>query len=73
MSVAIQKVPGVEKVEVTLNQGKATMQLKPRNAVHLDELLQKVRDNAFTPRDARVSVRGELVSGPESCSSRWSV
>jgi hypothetical protein len=58
----MQKVPGVEKVEVTLNQGKATMQLKPGNAVHLDELVHKVRDNAFTPKEARVSVRGELLS-----------
>src|SRR5260370_38439791 len=58
----MQKVPGVEKVEVTLKQGKAIMQLKPGNTVHLDELVQKVRDNAFTPKEARVSVRGELLS-----------
>ena len=58
----MQKVPGVQKVEVTLNQGKAVLQLKPGNVVHLDELVQKVRDNAFTPKEARVRVRGELVS-----------
>ena len=58
----MQKIPGVEKVEVTLKQGKAIMQLKPGNTVHLDEVVQKVRDNAFTPKEARVSVHGELFS-----------
>src|SRR5712692_8094850 len=59
----MQKIPGVEKVEPSLKQGKAIVQLRPGNTVHFDELVQKVRDNAFNPKEARVSVRGELVSG----------
>lgn len=58
----MQKIPGVENVEVSLKQGKAIVQFKPGNTVHLDELVQKVRDNAFNPKEARVNVRGELVS-----------
>ena len=58
----MQKLPDVEKVEVTLKQGRAIVQLKPGNTVHLDELVQKVRDNAFNPKEAKVSVRGELLS-----------
>ncbi len=62
MSVAIKKIQGVESVEVSLKQGKAIVQLKPGNSVHLDDLMRKVRDNAFHPKEARVSVRGELLS-----------
>jgi copper chaperone CopZ len=58
----MQKIPGVENVEVSLKQGKAIVQFKPGNTVHLDELVQKVRDNAFTPKEARISVRGVLLS-----------
>lgn len=58
----MQKVRGVEKVEVTLKQGRANVQLKPGNTVHLDDLVQKVRDNAFKPQQANVSLRGEIVS-----------
>lgn len=58
----MKKIPGVESIEVSLKQGKAIVQLKPGNSVHLEDLVQKVRDNAFHPKEARVSVRGELLS-----------
>lgn len=58
----MQRIPGVENVEVSLKQGKAIVQFKPGNTVHLDELVHKVRDNAFNPKEARVSARGELLS-----------
>lgn len=58
----MKKIPGVENVETSLKEGKAVVKLKPGNTVHLDELVQKVRDNAFTPKEARVNVRGELRS-----------
>ena len=58
----MQKLPDVEKVEVTLKQGRAIVHLKPGNTVHLADLVQKVRDNAFNPKEAKVSVRGELLS-----------
>ena len=58
----MKKLPGVENVEVSLKQGKAVVNLKAGNTVRLDDLVQKVRDNAFNPKEARVSVRGELLS-----------
>src|SRR5712692_3422845 len=58
----MKRIQGVENVEASLKQGKAVVQLKAGNTVHLDELIQKVRDNAFNPREARVSVGGELIS-----------
>jgi len=62
VSVALKKIPGVESVETSLNQGKALVRLKPGNSVRLDDLIQRVRDNGFTPKQATVTVRGELVS-----------
>lgn len=62
MSVALQKIPGVASVETSLNRGKALVRLKPGNSVRLEDLTQKVLDNAFTPKEAMVTVRGELVS-----------
>ena len=58
----MKKIPGVTNVEVSLKEGKAAVQLEPGNSAHLDEFIQKVRDNGFTPKDARVSARGELLS-----------
>lgn len=58
----MRKIPEVDTVEVSLKQGRAIVKLKPGNAVRLDDLIQKVRDNAFNPKEARVSVRGELLA-----------
>lgn len=62
MSVALKKIPGVESVEASLNQGKAFVTLRAGNAVRFDDLIQRVRDNGFTPTEAKVTVLGELLS-----------
>ena len=62
MSVALKKIPGVESVEASLNRGRALVRLRPGNTVRLEELVQRVRDNAFTPKEARVLVHGELLA-----------
>ena len=62
MSVALNKIPGIESVETSLNQGKAFMRLKPGNSVRFDDLIQRIRDNGFTPKEAKVTVRGEVLS-----------
>jgi len=59
--VALKKIPGVESVEASLNQGKAFVKLKPGNSVRFGDLIQKIRDNAFTPPDAKVTAQGELL------------
>lgn len=61
MSVAIKKMPGVTSAEASLKQGSAHIELKPGNTVRLEDIAQKVRDNGFNPKDAVVSVKGELV------------
>ena len=62
MSVALKKIPGVESVETSLNQGKAIVRLKPGNSIRFDDLIQRIRDNGFTPKEAAITVRGQVVS-----------
>ena len=61
MSVGIKKIPGVESVEVSLNQGLATVLLKEGNTVRLEQLQDVVKRSGFTPKDAKVSARGEVI------------
>ena len=59
----MKKMAGVENVQAKLNEGKAIITLRPGNTVRFDDLIKVVRDQAFTPKEARVSVRGDLVPG----------
>jgi copper chaperone CopZ len=61
VSVAIKKVEGVQKVEVSLNDGAADIQLKPGNKLTVDQLREIVRKNGFTAKDAVVTVAGKLI------------
>jgi copper chaperone CopZ len=63
---ALQKFSGVEKVDVSLNKGLATVTLKPGNTVRLSDVWETVRKNGFTPKHTRVVVRGEVVQGPKA-------
>src|SRR3982750_4308451 len=60
---ALQKFSGVEKVDVSLNKGLATVTLKPGNTVHVSDMWETVRKNGFTPKETRVLLRGEVTSG----------
>ncbi len=62
MSVALKKIEGVDSVAVSLNEGLAKIRLKPGNSVRLDQIRQKVEDNGFTPKEATVVARGQVVS-----------
>ena len=58
---ALQKFSGVEKVDVSLNKGLATVTLKPGNTVKLSEVWSTVRNNGFTPKGTKVVIRGDVV------------
>jgi len=60
VSVAVGKIPGVEKVDVSLNKALVTIDLKPGNSVRLDQIRKAILDNAFTPKDATVNVIGQV-------------
>ena len=61
VNVALSKLPGVETVNVSLNQARATARLKPGNTISVRRLWEMLRDKGYTPRLTIVSVRGDLV------------
>jgi copper chaperone CopZ len=61
--VAIMKVPGVESADVSLNKGLATVKLKPGNNIRPSQFWEAIRKNGNTPKNTRVTVRGEVLSG----------
>ena len=60
VNVAINKLPGVESVNVSLNQARATVKLKPANTLSVGDFWQLLRDKGYTPKSTTVSVRGDL-------------
>lgn len=60
MRVAVQRLPGVQKVEVSLNQGLATIHFRPNSRVTIEQVREVVRRNGFTPKAAEVEVSGTL-------------
>ena len=64
MSVALQKIDGVDTVKVTLNDGKATLTLKPLNKVTLAQVRSVIEKNGFTPKAAAVVAETEVIAGP---------
>ena len=62
MRVAVQKLGGVEAVEVSLNQGLATVRFRPNNRVTIEQVRAAIRKNGFTPKAAQVRVAGALTA-----------
>lgn len=58
--VALHNIPGVDSVHVSLNDGYAQIVLAPDNQVTVERVRAVIRDNGFTPREARVVVRGRV-------------
>ena len=58
--VAVQKVDGVESVELSLERAQADIRLKPGNRVPLDRFRQIVKGNGFEPREASVAAIGNV-------------
>ena len=62
MRVALKSMNGVDTVDVSLNKGLATVNLKPGNAVTVEQLQHAITKNGFTPRQSDVVATGTLVS-----------
>ena len=60
MSVAVKKIPGVESVKVSLNEGRAVIVLKPGNSVRLEQIRTVINEQGFTPKDAKIIAIGDL-------------
>ena len=62
MRVAVRKIPGVESVEVSLEQAVTKVRLKPGNVVTLSQLKRIVKSGGFNSGAAEVEVVGRLVT-----------
>ncbi|GIW53150.1 MAG: hypothetical protein KatS3mg081_2505 [Gemmatimonadales bacterium] len=60
MRVAVGKLPGVDSVKVSLNQGYALVYLSRDNELSVEQVRSVIRNNGFSPKAARVKVRGRL-------------
>ena len=59
--VAFKNIQGVDRVNVSLNQGKATVELKPGNTVTIVQLENALVKNGFTTKESQVVVTGTLI------------
>ncbi|MBI4485275.1 MAG: hypothetical protein HY655_04625 [Acidobacteria bacterium] len=57
----MEKLPGVESAKVSLNEGRAVIQLRPGNTVTIAQVHQSVERNGFTPQQAAISGEAEVV------------
>ncbi len=58
--VAVQKVDGVESVELSLERAQADIRLRKGNVVSLDRFRQIVKANGFEPKQATVTAFGTV-------------
>ena len=56
----LNKMDGLEKVQVSLNKGKAYLQLASNNKLTLKKIQEEVKNNGFSARNAEVTIKGEL-------------
>ena len=57
----LKKLDGIEKVRVSLNNGKAYLKLAADNSLTLQKIHEEVKNNGFSAIDAEVSLKGTVV------------
>ena len=62
MSGALQKLEGVEKVQLVAESGLVVIELKAGNKIALDQLRRIVRSNGYPTKEAEITARGRLQS-----------
>ena len=60
MRVAMQRVEGVQNVQVSLKDGLTVLDLRPENKVTLAQLRAVIKKNGFVSKDAQVTARGDV-------------
>ena len=56
----MQKLDGVESVEVSLNEGRVRVQFAPETSVTIAELRRTIRNQGFSPREAKLTVSAQI-------------
>jgi hypothetical protein len=59
----MEKLPGVESAQLSLNEGRAVIRLHRGNAVTMAQIHRIVERNGFTPRQAVVAGEAEVAGG----------
>lgn len=62
----MEKLEGVRTVKVSLNEGRAVVELDAGNKVPLAEIHERVRRNGFTPQGATVTVRARVAAAGDT-------
>ncbi len=62
MQRSVERVQGVEKVEINLNTGRATVTIGAGKTVAATDLWQAVKDSGFTP--VRIEMGDGVYEGP---------
>lgn len=65
----LKKMDGLEKVQVSLNYGKAYLSLASENNLILQKIQEEVKNNGFSARHAEVTLVGQLVKKE----SKWQI
>jgi copper chaperone CopZ len=64
---ALKRVRGVESVEAKLEDGVVRIRLTPGNTVRIDRIRDAIKGVGFTPKEARVTVKGR----PAKVEGKW--
>ncbi len=57
----LKKMDGLEKVQVSLNDGKAYLELAENNSLSLKQIQEEVKKNGFSAKKAEVVIEGKLI------------
>ena len=60
MRVAVEKLDGVDNAEVSLNDGRVSVQFAPQNRVTIAALRRVIRHQGFTPREAKLTLSARI-------------
>jgi len=58
--VAVERLDGVDKAEVSLDEGRVTVRFAPGNTVTIAELRRTIRHQGFTPKEARLTLSARI-------------
>lgn len=62
----LKKMEGLQKVRVSLNDGKAYLHLAENNELNLKQVQEEVKNNGFSAKKAEVVLEGQLVKKRDS-------
>ena len=57
----LKKMDGIEKVQVSLNEGKAYLDLTANNNLSLKQIQEEVKVNGFSATNAEIVIKGNFV------------